>query len=80
MNYLQMGSYSPTPVDGISIMDVRVLVDHSVLEVFVNGGTSVLTTRVYPTRNDSIGIRFFSLEGTTIFESIKIWTLNSSLY
>lgn len=53
-------------------VDLRILVDHSVLEVFV-GGTP-LTARVYPTRPDALGIR---LAGTDGRADVRAWAMDT---
>ncbi len=45
----------PLPLAPGDRLQLRVFVDHSVLEVFANG-RACLTTRIYPTRPDSLGI------------------------
>ena len=44
------------------VLELRVFIDRSVIEVFANGRQS-LTQRVYPTRADSIGVRLFAAGG-----------------
>ncbi len=55
---------------------LRVFVDHSIIEVFANAGLC-LACRVYPTRGDSQGVRFFSRHGHTEVWNIKIWKMSS---
>jgi beta-fructofuranosidase len=44
------------------------------LEVFANG-RQCLTQRIYPTREDSLGVRLFSLGGAASFPSIDVWDM-----
>lgn len=53
---------------------VRVVIDHSVVEVFVNG--TPLTARVYPTRTDALGVQLIAREGDVALESLHAWQLN----
>lgn len=53
-------------------IDVRILLDRSSLEVFVDG--IALTTRVYPTRADATGFRVEPIHGATV-RDVKGWHL-----
>eukprot|EP01112_Ceratiomyxa_fruticulosa_P017510 TRINITY_DN5467_c0_g1_i1.p1 TRINITY_DN5467_c0_g1~~TRINITY_DN5467_c0_g1_i1.p1 ORF type:complete len:563 (-),score=82.60 TRINITY_DN5467_c0_g1_i1:43-1731(-) len=52
------------PVIG-TLSNVHIFVDHSVIEVFINNGFSVLTSRIYPTLSESQGVEVFSVGGKT---------------
>jgi beta-fructofuranosidase len=60
------------PVDAEGAVEVRVLVDHSAVEVFAGGVP--LTTRVYPTRADALGIR---LSGEGVAVHLRAWSMRS---
>ena len=55
-------------------LDLRVLLDRSILEVFANGRFA-LTARIYPTRADSDGIRLLAEGGDALVESFNVWRL-----
>jgi sucrose-6-phosphate hydrolase SacC (GH32 family) len=55
-------------------LQFHILLDHSLLEVFVNG-RGTLTSRIYPTREDSDGIGIFC-DGQVDLESLDIWQMN----
>lgn len=57
-------------------LNLHIFVDHSVLEIFVNGYLC-LACRVYPTREDSQGVRLFARNGETAMPYIKIWQLDA---
>ncbi|CAL0329435.1 unnamed protein product [Lupinus luteus] len=63
-------------------LSTRVLVDHSIIESFAQGGRSVITSRVYPTQEVISGAaRLFLFNNAThinIKASLKIWQLNSA--
>jgi beta-fructofuranosidase len=61
------------PVGDDGRVDVRVLVDHSALEVFVNG--RALTARVYPTRPDAVGCSLRLLAGSATLRSSSSWEM-----
>lgn len=60
------------PVDADGTVDVRILVDHSALEVFAGGVP--LTARVYPTRPDALGIR---LSGDDVRADVRVWRMGT---
>lgn len=57
-------------------LDLRVFVDRSVVEVFVNS-RQCLAVRAYPGRSDSVGVALRSIgEGTTL-ASLDAWQMRS---
>ena len=56
---------------------LQIILDRSVVEVFVNGGRSCLASRIYPLRPDSLGVGLFAQSGTVRLKSMDIWTLES---
>ncbi|KAK7334499.1 hypothetical protein VNO80_26256 [Phaseolus coccineus] len=62
-------------------LSMRILVDHSIIESFAQGGRSVITSRVYPTEAIYGAARLFVFNNATdinIKISLKIWQLNSA--
>ena len=55
-------------------LKMRIFLDRSIVEVFVNGRQSV-TQRIYPSRSDSMGIRIFSRGGRTKVTYIEAWDM-----
>jgi beta-fructofuranosidase len=55
---------------------LHVFVDHSVIEIFANNRAS-LTSRVYPTRDDSLGIAVLARGGTAQLRSLDMWQMQS---
>ena len=51
---------------------LRVLVDRSIVEVFANDRQAV-TRRIYPTRDDSLGVVLFSHDGSAEVPSLAAW-------
>lgn len=58
-------------------LELRVFIDASVLEIFVNR-RSVLTSRVYPTLPDSLGLWLRADGGSAQLEHLSAWTLESA--
>ncbi|MFJ5840234.1 GH32 C-terminal domain-containing protein [Streptomyces shenzhenensis] len=58
-------------------LHLRVLLDRSMLEAYVNG-TNSLTSRVYPTREDSTGIRLTAQGGTAQVLELDVWRMNGA--
>jgi len=59
-------------------LQLRVFLDHSVLEVFANG-RQCLTQRVYPTRRDSVGVSLFARGGVATVERLDVWDMAPAL-
>lgn len=53
---------------------LRVFVDKSVVEVFANGRQAVMR-RIYPSRRDSVGVRFFAVGGKARVSRSTVWEL-----
>jgi fructan beta-fructosidase len=64
-----------TPTDGR--VTLHVLVDRSSVEVFANGGTRVLTHRLFPDPA-SDGVALFAQGGSATLLSLDAWTLRSA--
>lgn len=58
------------------LLDLRIFVDRSVIEVFVNG-RACCTGRVYPTRPDSLGIQLFAEGGEAALAELQAWEMRS---
>jgi beta-fructofuranosidase len=52
-------------------------VDKSVVEVFANGRQGVMR-RVYPSREDSTGVRLFSVGGPATVTTLEAWDIMPS--
>lgn len=57
-------------------LELHVFVDHSVVEVFVNG-TAAFSTRVYPIDPASTEIDLFASGGNALARSVDLWSLSS---
>jgi beta-fructofuranosidase len=58
------------------ILTLRIFVDGSVVSVFASDGTS-LTSRVYPTRPNSLGVGIFARGGRAEVQRVDIWEMQS---
>ena len=56
------------------LLELRVFLDHSILEVFANGRQCV-TQRVYPSRDDSLAVRLFSTDSAVTVRSLQAWDM-----
>jgi beta-fructofuranosidase len=54
-------------------LELRVLLDGSVLEIIANGRTSI-STRIYPERADSQGLRLF---GQGVLQHMSVWPMQA---
>jgi hypothetical protein len=59
-----------------STTTLHVFVDHSIVEVFVDGGRTALTGRIYPNRTDSVYIDLTSNQPSALSNSLDLWQLN----
>jgi beta-fructofuranosidase len=57
-------------------LKLHVFLDRSVVEVFANG-RACLTSRIYPSRADSLGIDLFARGGGVTLKAMDIWELGS---
>jgi beta-fructofuranosidase len=57
-------------------LTLQVFVDHSVIEVYANARTC-LTSRIYPSRADSVGLELFALRGPAHLRKLDAWEMGS---
>ena len=57
-------------------LQLRIFVDRSVVEVFVNG-RQCLAERVYPERADSLGVSVRAQGAPAVLESLDAWQMDS---
>jgi beta-fructofuranosidase len=55
-------------------LTLRIYLDRSMLEVFANRRQCV-TQRIYPTREDSVGVALFARGGSAVIRSVEAWPL-----
>ncbi|KAK4743876.1 hypothetical protein SAY87_010188 [Trapa incisa] len=61
-------------------LSMRILVDHSIVEGFAQGGRTCITSRVYPTRaiyDDAQVFLFNNATEASLVASVKIWPMRS---
>lgn len=56
---------------------LHIFLDRSVVEVFTDDGRTVLATRIYPTRPDSLGLNLSGHGGSARVKSLDVWTMGS---
>jgi len=57
-------------------LTLQVFVDRSVVEVYANT-RACLTSRVYPSRADSVGVELFARSGPAQLEKLEAWEMGS---
>lgn len=57
------------------LLELRVFMDSSTLEVFAHG--RAISTRIYPTHPDSLGVAVFAEGHQAVLESLEIWKMHS---
>ncbi|XP_057826241.2 beta-fructofuranosidase, insoluble isoenzyme CWINV1-like [Cryptomeria japonica] len=60
------------------IVSLRVLVDHSIVESFAEGGKSCITSRVYPTSTDLHLYLFNNGSSTILCSQLNAWDMNTT--
>jgi beta-fructofuranosidase len=58
-------------------LKLRVFVDKSIVEIFANDRQAI-GRRVYPTRNDSLGVSLFVNGGSARFKTVRAWEMMPS--
>jgi fructan beta-fructosidase len=58
-------------------LKLRIFFDHSIVEVFVNDGESVMTMQIFPEETDD-EITLFSEGAANLFGNVKIWDIRSA--
>lgn len=56
---------------------LHVFFDNSIIEIFANDGSTVMTVQIFPAKNDD-EIGLFSDGAETNFESVKVWKMKST--
>ena len=67
----------PFPLDGQDRLDIDVFVDRSIVEMFVNSRVCIVQ-RVYPTRDDSKGVRLFTEDRPIVVRDIAKWEMDAT--
>lgn len=67
---------APFELGSGELLKLRIFLDRSVLEVFANGRQCV-TQRIYPGRDDSLGVTLFSRGGKSEVKSIEAWDMDA---
>ena len=67
---------APFELQAGEVLDLRIFMDHSILEVFANG-RQCITQRIYPTRDDSVGVAFFARKGSAKMKSLEAWDMSA---
>ena len=67
--------FAPCGLDSQGKLYLRIFLDRSVIEVFVNGEVA-MAARVYPSRPDSQGIRLFAAGGEARVKTLDTWQMS----
>ena len=67
---------APIFIDNNEPLRLRVFIDKSVVEVFVNG-KQALAVRVYPSRNDSVGVSLRAQGQNSELKLLEAWQMKS---
>ena len=70
------GQALPLELPGDELLDMRVFLDRSILEVFANGRQCV-TKRIYPDRLNSLGVEAFATGAEASLRSLDAWDMEA---
>ena len=59
---------------------LRLIVDHSIIEVYANDGLSVMTRRAYPTMTVSVQVALYATGGDCIIEKFNSWNVYTTMW
>jgi beta-fructofuranosidase len=59
------------PIGKADSIDLRIFLDISTIEVFINGGRFVMTGNVYPDPDEDTGVQFFADRGKAVFRNLE---------
>nr|WP_286672279.1 GH32 C-terminal domain-containing protein [Cohnella hashimotonis] len=63
-------------LDG-DVLKLHVYLDRSMIEAYANGKNSI-TSRVYPTRGDALGLALWREGGAASVQKLQVWKMNSA--
>ena len=69
-------STAPFRLDAGETLKLRIFIDKSIVEVFVNG-KQVVAARVYPDRKDSVGVSVRSNGDSAELKSLDAWQMKN---
>ncbi|GAM65288.1 sucrose-6-phosphate hydrolase [Vibrio ishigakensis] len=55
-------------------VELHIFLDRSSVEMFMNQGEQVITSRIYPSET-SLGVKLFAENGSVELEELSIWSL-----
>ena len=67
---------APIRIDDGELLDLRIFIDHSVVEVFANGKQCV-AARVYPARGDSLGVSLRAQGQDAMLMNLDAWQMKT---
>lgn len=67
------------PVQQDNKISLRILIDNSIVEVFVNGGSIAVTDIVFPLKNEG-GISFFAGNSKATFSNVQVKAIKKTLH
>lgn len=75
---LTISGYRSSPINNAVLFELHIFVDKSSVEVFINGGEAVMSSRFYPSQDDR-ALSLFATHGTADVVNCDIWELSDIL-
>jgi len=76
-NFADLSRYEAPLIPVNGKIKLHLFFDHSIVEVFANGGTVVMTAQLFPGEKDD-SIELFSDGGATLFDLVKFWKVKTA--
>ncbi len=75
-NFQQINRFEKVVTLNEKKIQFNIFYDHSIVEVFINGGETVFTCQIFPEKGQD-GIEFFSHDKHSFFSDISFWKMRS---
>jgi fructan beta-fructosidase len=76
-SFEKLGRYETNLALNNTLLNLRIFVDKSIVELFANNGQAVMTMQVFPDEIDS-GIELFCNRGKALIKNLTLWSIKSS--
>lgn len=75
--FASLSRYEAPLETGKNGLRLHIFFDHSLVEVFANDGSLVMTMQIFPNKEND-GIELFTTNGSNVFDRISVWKMKSS--
>eukprot|EP01084_Bolivina_argentea_P051387 94521_1 len=61
-------------------LSLRIIIDHSIIEVYANDGLSCMTRRAYPTMTESVHVALYANGGDCTIQKFNAWNVYTTMW